>query len=72
MESKPAQETIIDGKNDERQQTEARQLLISQLGDFSGCFRGQGLTVHHMEHWKYEFHVNLEAPLLIPRTTVGA
>ena len=72
MESKPVQEMITDGKNDERYQTEARQLLISQSGDFSGCFGGQERTVHLMEHRQDEFHETLEEPLLIPGTTVGA
>ena len=72
MESKPMQEMITDGNNDERQQMEARQLLISQSGDFSGCFGGQERTVHLMEHRRDEFHETLEEPLSIPGTMARA
>ena len=51
---------------------EARYLLISQSGDFSGCFGGQERIVHLMEHQRDEFHETLEELLLIPGTAVEA
>ena len=38
--------------------------MISQSGDFSGRFRGQGGTVHRMENQQDEFHATLEEPLV--------
>ena len=42
--------------------------MISQSGDFRGRLRGQGGTVHRMEHRRDEFHTTLEEPLLMPGT----